>query len=278
MKRFENKNVMITGAASGIGRAAAIRIASEGGSLALIDLDSEKLSEISHELTSQGVRVVSAVCDVSDFDEVTFTSDLQASQTISLLSFDTTADRGCPEGFTAVLQSVLVEYTFSGSADIAVDNDDDFQGTTANARIIRTWSATGPGVNQVGTKTLASAPVELAEDDGDDDVFDSSPPDGHAFTALSFSGEDGGSDTPGKSLYETAGPGTVDFEVAPVNMVNDLQFDPTSPDQYQTDVQNPEMKVRIDVTYSYECIPEPSTFVLAAVGLLALGLFGWRRR
>ena len=58
---------MITGAASGIGRAAAFRIASEGGTLALLDRDKEKLSQTASELISLGAGVVSAACDVSDF-------------------------------------------------------------------------------------------------------------------------------------------------------------------------------------------------------------------
>ena len=70
MKRFQNKNVLITGAASGIGRAAAFRMASEGASLALLDCDSRKLAETSRELLSVGTRVVCSVCDVSNFDEV----------------------------------------------------------------------------------------------------------------------------------------------------------------------------------------------------------------
>lgn len=71
---------MITGAASGIGRAAAIRIASEGGTLALLDRDSEKLAEVSQELASKGTRVVSAVCDVSNFAEVGEKIDLLSGQ------------------------------------------------------------------------------------------------------------------------------------------------------------------------------------------------------
>lgn len=38
-KRFTNRNILIAGAASGIGRGAAIRIAQEGGNLALIDIN-----------------------------------------------------------------------------------------------------------------------------------------------------------------------------------------------------------------------------------------------
>jgi len=67
--RFKNRNVLITGAASGIGRAAAIRIAKEGGSLALIDIDEDKLHELGHELESSGTKFVLSVCDVSNFDE-----------------------------------------------------------------------------------------------------------------------------------------------------------------------------------------------------------------
>lgn len=71
MKRFENRNVMITGAASGIGKAAAIRIASEGGNLALLDLDMEKLKEIAIEIQETfKVKVIFEKCNVADFEKV----------------------------------------------------------------------------------------------------------------------------------------------------------------------------------------------------------------
>ncbi|MBW2377666.1 MAG: SDR family NAD(P)-dependent oxidoreductase, partial [Deltaproteobacteria bacterium] len=44
MKRFEGKNVVITGAAAGIGQATAQRIAEEGGNVALIDINAEGLA------------------------------------------------------------------------------------------------------------------------------------------------------------------------------------------------------------------------------------------
>lgn len=69
MQRFQNKNVMITGAASGIGRAAAIRIAQEGGNLALLDQNIDQLKTVSDELKAKGVKVVYAKCDVTNFDE-----------------------------------------------------------------------------------------------------------------------------------------------------------------------------------------------------------------
>jgi NAD(P)-dependent dehydrogenase (short-subunit alcohol dehydrogenase family) len=70
MNRFLEKNVLITGAASGIGRAAAKRIGSEGATLALLDIDKNKLEETADELTGMGISVVCESCDVAKFNEV----------------------------------------------------------------------------------------------------------------------------------------------------------------------------------------------------------------
>lgn len=69
LQRFHNRNVLISGAASGIGRAAAIRIAQEGGNLALIDIDLDKLNSLAEELTAFGGKVCVSKCDVRSFDE-----------------------------------------------------------------------------------------------------------------------------------------------------------------------------------------------------------------
>ncbi|MBA3662345.1 MAG: SDR family oxidoreductase [Gammaproteobacteria bacterium] len=69
MQRFQNKNVMITGAASGIGRAAALRIAQEGGNLALLDINLTKLKDVAQELNTYGNKIFYSKCDVSNFEE-----------------------------------------------------------------------------------------------------------------------------------------------------------------------------------------------------------------
>lgn len=69
MQRFKNRNVLITGAANGIGRAAAQRIVQEGGNVGLLDRDEVKLKEFVKQLSSYDAQVVYDVCDVSDFNQ-----------------------------------------------------------------------------------------------------------------------------------------------------------------------------------------------------------------
>jgi meso-butanediol dehydrogenase/(S,S)-butanediol dehydrogenase/diacetyl reductase len=65
-QRFEQKVALVTGAASGIGRATAERIASEGGNLLCTDVQAEALQETVKRATELGANAIGAVCDVSD--------------------------------------------------------------------------------------------------------------------------------------------------------------------------------------------------------------------
>jgi len=63
-RRFEGRRAIVTGSASGIGRAAARRLAEEGASLILMDVNGETLSEVADEL---GASVENTcVIDLSD--------------------------------------------------------------------------------------------------------------------------------------------------------------------------------------------------------------------
>ena len=62
MKRFENKVVVITGAAGGIGEATTRRIVSEGGKVVIADLSQERADKLAAELTQAGIILQQIMC------------------------------------------------------------------------------------------------------------------------------------------------------------------------------------------------------------------------
>lgn len=70
MKNLRNKNCVLTGAASGIGRSLALELAKEGMHLFLVDLDESGLDEIKKEVEQFGNKVFTAKCDVANYTEV----------------------------------------------------------------------------------------------------------------------------------------------------------------------------------------------------------------
>ena len=70
MKDFKGKVAVVTGAASGIGRALAERFAAEGMKVVLADVNPATLAETERELKAAGRTVVAVVTDVSKSAEV----------------------------------------------------------------------------------------------------------------------------------------------------------------------------------------------------------------
>ncbi|WP_188206836.1 glucose 1-dehydrogenase [Alkalibacillus aidingensis] len=69
MNRFEDKVVLITGGASGLGHAAALQVAKEGGKLSLVDLNEDGLQEVKQQIESEAPNfgeIITIAADVSD--------------------------------------------------------------------------------------------------------------------------------------------------------------------------------------------------------------------
>jgi NAD(P)-dependent dehydrogenase (short-subunit alcohol dehydrogenase family) len=68
---LSGRAALITGAASGIGRASALAFASAGASVALLDIDAEGLADTAATASAVGVRAEALVADVRDLRAVT---------------------------------------------------------------------------------------------------------------------------------------------------------------------------------------------------------------
>lgn len=69
MQRFEGKVALITGGGSGLGRASGIRIASEGGSVAIADTDPEGGQESCRLIEEAGGKALFAEADVTSAED-----------------------------------------------------------------------------------------------------------------------------------------------------------------------------------------------------------------
>ncbi|HEY4235631.1 MAG TPA: SDR family NAD(P)-dependent oxidoreductase [Lacipirellulaceae bacterium] len=73
MRELRGKTALVTGAASGIGRAIALTLAGEGTRLFLVDIDDGGLATVAGETRQSGVEVLSRRCDVGRGEEVSAT-------------------------------------------------------------------------------------------------------------------------------------------------------------------------------------------------------------
>ena len=73
MSRYTDKVVLVTGAASGIGKASAERIAGEGGKVVCVDRQAEAVEETAAGIIASGGEAMAFVCDVTDQDSINAT-------------------------------------------------------------------------------------------------------------------------------------------------------------------------------------------------------------
>lgn len=67
---IEGKVVLVTGAAQGIGRGIALRLAKDGADIALVDLKADRLTGVAAEIAALGRKTVSITADISKRDDV----------------------------------------------------------------------------------------------------------------------------------------------------------------------------------------------------------------
>jgi len=70
MRRFADRVALVTGAASGIGRATAERLSVEGARVYAVDLQADRIAGVAAELTEAGGQADGRVCDVADEAQV----------------------------------------------------------------------------------------------------------------------------------------------------------------------------------------------------------------
>lgn len=69
MNRFEGKVALVTGAASGMGRATCVRLASEGASIYGIDVNEAGLKSVTEEIQAAGGAIKTQLCNVAKQEE-----------------------------------------------------------------------------------------------------------------------------------------------------------------------------------------------------------------
>ncbi len=69
-RRLDGKTCVVSGAARGIGKAIAVRLAEEGAEVAVVDLNLEGARRTADEIKGQGGKALACQCDVSSRADV----------------------------------------------------------------------------------------------------------------------------------------------------------------------------------------------------------------
>ena len=92
---LQGKNAIVTGGAKGIGKAIAMRLATDGANVGILDIDKDLADKTAQELKDKGVHAVAFKCDVTDYAQVKNAVDSFVStfQSIDILINNTGIDK-----------------------------------------------------------------------------------------------------------------------------------------------------------------------------------------
>lgn len=76
MERFKNKNVLVTGAAQGIGKQIALDFAKEKANVVILDFNEEEGNKTCEEFNAEGYRSMFVKADVSKYDDILSSKDI----------------------------------------------------------------------------------------------------------------------------------------------------------------------------------------------------------
>ncbi|MDP7642997.1 MAG: SDR family NAD(P)-dependent oxidoreductase, partial [Alphaproteobacteria bacterium] len=70
MKRYTDKTIMVTGGGGGIGRAICLRLAGEGGAIAVLDKNGAAAEETLRQVAAAGGRAAAVSADITDWASI----------------------------------------------------------------------------------------------------------------------------------------------------------------------------------------------------------------